>query len=128
MTIAHTGVSIAADKHAAAVKWYETALKPLGYKKFHTEGPNEEVTALSDTGHGADWWLLSVPEAPKNISHVAFLAKDRATVDAFHAAALEAGGKCNGPPGPRPYAPNYYAAFVFDPAGNNIEAVCFAPA
>lgn len=54
---------------------------------------------------------------------------DRASVDAFHAAALEAGGKDNGAPGPRPqYHPNCYSAFVFDPVGNNIEAVCMAPA
>jgi len=55
------------------------------------------------------------------------LPTDRATVEAFHKAALAAGGKCNGAPGIRAnYAPNYYAAFVFDPAGNNIEAVCFS--
>lgn len=54
---------------------------------------------------------------------------DRATVDAFHAAALAAGGKCNGPPGVRQFSgPNYYAAFVLDPAGNNIEAIYNGPA
>lgn len=55
--------------------------------------------------------------------HLAFQAKDRATVDAFHQAALAAGGKDNGAPGERPYHPGYYAAFVLDPDGNNIEAV-----
>jgi len=55
--------------------------------------------------------------------HLAFQAKDRATVDAFHQAALESGGKDNGKPGERPYHPGYYAAFVLDPDGNNIEAV-----
>ena len=55
--------------------------------------------------------------------HLAFQASDRATVDAFHKAALAAGGKDNGPPGERPYHPAYYAAFVLDPDGNNIEAV-----
>jgi predicted lactoylglutathione lyase len=61
--------------------------------------------------------------------HIAFVAKTRAAVDAFHAAALAAGGKDNGPPGVRPhYHPNYYGAFVFDPDGRNVEAVCHAPA
>jgi catechol 2,3-dioxygenase-like lactoylglutathione lyase family enzyme len=55
--------------------------------------------------------------------HLAFQAKDRATVEAFHKAALESGGKDNGKPGERPYHPGYYAAFVLDPDGNNIEAV-----
>ncbi len=55
--------------------------------------------------------------------HLAFQAKDRAMVEAFHAAALANGGKDNGPPGERPYHPGYYAAFVLDPDGNNIEAV-----
>jgi len=55
--------------------------------------------------------------------HLAFQARDRATVDAFHRAALDAGGKDNGAPGERPYHPGYYAAFVLDPDGNNIEAV-----
>ena len=55
--------------------------------------------------------------------HLAFQARDRATVDAFHAAAVANGGKDNGPPGERPYHPGYYAAFVLDPDGNNIEAV-----
>lgn len=55
--------------------------------------------------------------------HLAFQAKDRATVDAFHKAALASGGTDNGPPGERPYHPGYYAAFALDPDGNNIEAV-----
>ena len=61
--------------------------------------------------------------------HFAFVAKDRAAVDAFHEAALEAGGKDNGPPGLRPhYHANYYGAFILDPDGHNIEAVCRLPA
>jgi catechol 2,3-dioxygenase-like lactoylglutathione lyase family enzyme len=59
--------------------------------------------------------------------HLAFQAPDRATVDRFHAEALAAGGKDNGPPGERPYHPGYYAAFVLDPDGNNIEAVYHGP-
>lgn len=60
--------------------------------------------------------------------HFAFQAKDRATVDAFHKAALANGGRDNGAPGERPYHPGYYAAFVLDPAGNNVEAVFHGPA
>ena len=60
--------------------------------------------------------------------HLAFQARDRAMVDAFHAAALASGGKDNGAPGERPYHPGYYAAFVIDPDGNNIEAVFHGPA
>ena len=60
--------------------------------------------------------------------HFAFQAKDRKTVDAFHKAALAAGGRDNGPPGERPYHPGYYACFVLDPDGNNIEAVHHGPA
>jgi catechol 2,3-dioxygenase-like lactoylglutathione lyase family enzyme len=60
--------------------------------------------------------------------HLAFAAETRAKVDAFYAAALDAGARDNGPPGLRPrYHPNYYGAFVFDPDGHNIEAVCHAP-
>lgn len=61
-------------------------------------------------------------------THLAFAAKDRATVDAAYKAALAAGGRDNGPPGERPYHPGYYAAFLLDPAGNNIEVVHHGPA
>ena len=60
--------------------------------------------------------------------HLAFQTKDRAMVDRFYRAAIEAGGSDNGPPGERPYHPGYYGAFVFDPDGNNIEAVYHGPA
>lgn len=60
--------------------------------------------------------------------HLAFAARDQATVDKFHAAGLAAGAKDNGPPGPRPYHPGYYGAFLLDPDGNNIEAVFHGPA
>ena len=66
-----------------------------------------------------------VPTGP---THIAFQAKDRTVVDRFHAAGIAAGGKDNGPPGPRPYHPGYYAAFVLDPDGNNIEVVHHGPA
>ena len=71
---------------------------------------------------------LSDTNSTFSLLHVAVLSPDRATVDAFHEAALAAGGRDNGAPGLRPeYHPNYYGAFVYDPDGNNIEAVCHAP-
>ncbi|WP_324750730.1 VOC family protein [Sphingomonas sp. LY54] len=86
-------------------------------------------------GGGAEshfWYdelFVSSPDSPEALGrltgrhHLAFQAKDRATVDAFHAAGLAAGGTDNGAPGERPYHPGYYAAFLLDPDGNNIEAV-----
>jgi catechol 2,3-dioxygenase-like lactoylglutathione lyase family enzyme len=65
---------------------------------------------------------------PGQAVHVAFAASSREQVDAFHAAALQAGGTCNGPPGIRRYHEAYYGAFVRDPDGVNVEAVCHAPA
>ena len=65
---------------------------------------------------------------PTGRTHLAFQANDRATVERFHAAAVKAGGKDNGAPGERPYHPGYYAAFVLDPDGNNVEAVFHGPA
>jgi hypothetical protein len=75
----HTGIFVPSSQHAAVVKFYEAVLAPLGYKKLYTEGPNEEVTGLSDNGKHADWWLVSteeqIPEKPK--MHHAFVAKGR---------------------------------------------------
>lgn len=87
---------------------------------------------MGGTGEGyfwADELFVSTADSPAaqgrltGRHHLAFQAKDRATVDAFHKAALANGGKDNGAPGERPYHPGYYAAFVLDPDGNNIEAV-----
>jgi predicted lactoylglutathione lyase len=78
-------------------------------------------------GSDASLCLFQTDEAPAHL-HVAFAARMRDEVDAFHRAALAAGGKDNGPPGLRPkYHANYYAAFVIGPGGHNIEAVCHAP-
>ena len=86
-------------------------------------------------GHGGfgregkpDFWISGVREPTTENVHIALAAPDRATVDAFHAAALEAGGVDNGDPGLREdYHPTYYGAFVRDPDGNNIEVVCHRP-
>jgi catechol 2,3-dioxygenase-like lactoylglutathione lyase family enzyme len=103
--------------------FYERALGPLGYsKQMEFDG-----AAGFGTGEGIpDFWIGSSPD--RGATHVAFSAPDRATVDAFYEAATAAGGMDNGPPGVRShYHENYYAAYVHDPAGNNIEAVCHKP-
>jgi catechol 2,3-dioxygenase-like lactoylglutathione lyase family enzyme len=92
----------------------------------------EQSGGTSYVGFGDDrkpYFWLAPSEGPQDHIHVAFIAKDRAAVDAFHRAALAAGGKDNGAPGVRAhYHPSYYGAFVLDPDGHNIEAVCHAPA
>ncbi|KAL2163836.1 hypothetical protein VTH06DRAFT_5895 [Thermothelomyces fergusii] len=136
MTIAHTGIKVPAAKYAAVVAWYEAALAPLGYKKSIVVYDGN-VVGFSDNAAGiADWWVASSAACPEAVSlsedayvrnHTCFMAKDRATVEAFHKAGVAAGGKSNGEPGIRAEcSPNYYAAFVLDPAGNNIEALTFA--
>jgi catechol 2,3-dioxygenase-like lactoylglutathione lyase family enzyme len=115
---------------AKATEFYLQALAPLGI------GIVMQVSA-EETGHGAGvgfgtgqkpFFWLGEGESPSGPLHVAFAASSRAAVDVFHAAALKAGGTDNGPPGLRPeYHANYYGAFVLDPDGNNIEAVCHLP-
>ena len=126
--IDHIGFSV--SDYARAKAFYLKALAPLGYSLIM------EVTA-ERTGHSAaagfgaggkpDFWF-GAEGAMNKPMHVAILAKDRATVDAFYEAAMAAGGRDNGPPGIRAhYHANYYGAFVLDPDGHNIEAVCHAP-
>ena len=106
--------------------FYDAALAPLGIKVVFVVG-----TKVQALGYGADrpfFWVTPNPQGLTGPLHVAFTASTRAQVDAFHAAALAAGGRDNGAPGLRPhYHPNYYGAFVLDPDGHNIEAVCHAP-
>jgi len=97
--------------------FYERALRPFGVKVV--ESPSGLGFALGDQ----DFWIGEGDVAAGSV-HIAFAAPDRETVDAFHAAAVEAGGVDNGRPGLRPrYHSGYYAAFVLDPDGNNVEAV-----
>ncbi|MGL4239018.1 VOC family protein [Tabrizicola sp.] len=111
--------------------FYSKALAPLGCRLL-MEITNEQTGGDGDhAGFGdehPDFWIgTGKPQATN--THVAFTAKSRAEVDAFHAAALAAGGTDNGAPGLRPhYHATYYAAFVLDPDGNNVEAVCHDPA
>ena len=120
--IDHTGFGV--RDYAASKAFYERALAPLGITLIM-----EVMEAAAGFGHdGKPIFWLEERRTPVTEVHVAFLAKDRATVDAFHAAGLEAGGKDNGAPGVRAtYHPDYYGAYVLDPDGNNIEAVCHTP-
>lgn len=104
-------VHLRARDLAATAKVYAAVLDVLG------------VPYVSDDKHfNADELWIDVGEPATHV-HLAFQAKDRAMVEAAYAAALAAGGRDNGKPGERPYHPDYYAAFFFDPDGNNIEAV-----
>jgi catechol 2,3-dioxygenase-like lactoylglutathione lyase family enzyme len=107
----------------ASTRFYEAVLAPLGHVLVSRD---ETGAGLGANGAPALWLALASQE--KNTgTHIAFRAKDRASVDGFYAAGLKAGGKDNGGPGPRPdYGPTYYAAFLIDPDGNNVEAVCLA--
>jgi len=100
-------------------RFYAAALAPLG---FTVQYENQAVAGFGPKGAAALW--LSEGQS-RGVVHIAFAAKDRDAVKAFYAAAIPAGGKDNGKPGLRPdYGANYYAAFVKDPDGNNVEAVC----
>lgn len=120
----HVGYAVGDfDKSAT---FYDAALAPLGIKRASEfEYPGGKVI-----GYGADrpqFWVSS-GDALRDHVHLAFAAPNRAAVDAFYAAAIASGGHDNGAPGLRPeYHDTYYAAFVFDPDGHNVEAVCHAP-
>jgi catechol 2,3-dioxygenase-like lactoylglutathione lyase family enzyme len=110
--------------------FYLAALAPLGYSLIMEVPAGVTEGGYPAAGFGADgkpdFWI-GAEGGLTGVLHVAIATKDRAAVDAFHRAALAAGGKDNGAPGLRPhYHPNYYAAFVLDPDGHNIEAVCHA--
>ena len=123
--IDHLGLSV--SDYEAAKAFYSKALAPLDYSLI-MEVTEEQTGHAAAAGFGADgkpdFWIGGEGAMNKPV-HVAILAKDRATVDAFYKAAMAAGGRDNGPPGLRPhYHANYYGAFVLDPDGHNIEAVC----
>ncbi|KAJ6133146.1 hypothetical protein N7471_008361 [Penicillium samsonianum] len=105
------------------VEWYKKALSPLAYKEI--------MRFPGMVGLGSefpDFWIAQKETHIPSGFHFAFSAPNRATVDAFHRAAVEAGGTSNGKPGLRPeYHENYYGAFVLDPIGNNVEMVIHCP-
>ena len=111
---------------ARSTRFYDAALAPLGIRRLF-DVPAEHSDGVQVTGYGDDapWFWLAEESATTGLLHIAFQATTVAEVDAFHAAALQAGGRDNGAPGLRPhYHAHYYAAFVRDPDGHNIEAVC----
>src|SRR6516164_3736685 len=122
--IDHTGIGVA-DVGRSAI-FYDAALGALGMRRVMQIPENMGTDGI---GYGFEYPVFWIdryhPHSVKQ--HTAFAAKSRAEVDAFHAAALKAGGADNGPPGLRDtaigYPPGYYAAFVLDPDGNNLEAV-----
>jgi catechol 2,3-dioxygenase-like lactoylglutathione lyase family enzyme len=119
----HVGLNV--GDYAASRAFFEYALAPLGFRVVMAF--DEWKAAGFGTDEKPDFWI-SEREPFSTGTHVAFECPDRATVDAFHDAALDAGGIDNGAPGLREqYHPTYYAAFVHDLDGNNIEAVCHAP-
>ena len=119
-------VSIGVKDIEASKRFYDATLKPLGYVSKYAKG--------TDAGYGKDAIQLWLGQTDKPVKedmasglHFCFVAPTRKSVDAFHAAALKAGGRDNGKPGLRPnYGPTYYAAFVIDPDGYRIEAHCSA--
>ncbi|MFL5870066.1 MAG: VOC family protein [Solirubrobacterales bacterium] len=119
----HVGLDV--SDYEASKAFYERALEPLGLRVMMEPAP-------LICGFGDDFpffWIAKRDRGPQTGVHVAFRVKTRELVDAFHAAALAAGGADNGGPGPREiYHPQYYGAFVLDPDGNNVEAVCHTPA
>lgn len=126
--IDHAGISVCDWDRSKA--FYDAAFAAMGISMLHVV-PAAFTGGAKVGGYGRDkpdFWLHEGGE-PGPGRHYAFTAGSRAEVDAFHAAALAAGGQDNGAPGPRPYYhEHYYGAFVLDPDGNNVEAVCHRPA
>jgi catechol 2,3-dioxygenase-like lactoylglutathione lyase family enzyme len=117
-------VTIGVSNTEQSSKFYDQALRPLGIARLYGDG---ERFAGYGVGPKAFFWF-GLREIPQTGAHIAFAAPDRATVDRFYREAIAAGGRDNGPPGLRPhYHADYYGAFVLDPDGHNIEAVCHAP-
>ena len=122
-------ISYAVTDYARSRAFYDAALAPLGYRPTMEFG---RVTGYGDNG-APQFWISAEGDPAEAVGrsrgfHIAFRAPDRAAVNAFHLAALAHGGRDNGAPGVRShYHPDYYAAFVFDPDGYRIEAVCRRP-
>jgi predicted lactoylglutathione lyase len=117
--IAHTSIPV--RRYSAAKSFYRDVLKTLGYKNNmeygHSAGFND--------GNNTDFWISQKKTVVP--THLAFRARGRKQVEAFHKAAMAAGGKDNGKPGYRDFSPGYFAAFILDLDGHNIEAVWYDP-
>ena len=117
-------VTIGVENIERSQRFYDSALRPLGIARLYGEGERFAGYGISPR---AFFWI-GIRNSPQTGAHIAFAAGDRATVDRFYEAAIAAGGKDNGAPGIRPhYDPDYYGAFVLDPDGHNVEAVCRLP-
>lgn len=124
----HVGFPV--SDYARSKAFYEKALAPFGYILVTEVRQTEHDAPAAGFGPNGkpDFWIGGEGGLNRPM-HIAIAAKDRASVDAFYRAAIAAGGRDNGAPGLRPhYHPNYYGAFVLDPDGHNIEAVCHTPA
>ncbi len=125
----HLGFAVA--DYPRSRDFYQTALAPLGdalvMEVTKAMSGNYEGCGFGPPGRPQFWVGVGSSEAGRGM-HIAFTAQSRAQVDAFYAAAIGAGGQDNGAPGLRPQNhPDYYGAFVIDPDGHNVEAVCLAP-
>ncbi len=119
-------VSLSSADYDVSRAFYEHALAPLGLRTLMEFDEGGKVAGIG--GDRPFFWIGDGGKLTDGRLHICFAAKDRAEVDAFYAAAIAAGGRDNGKPGLRPhYHEAYYAAFVLDPDGHNIEAVCHAP-
>ena len=109
-------VEVRAGDYEASVRFYATVLEPLGIPSWPEDTDDERVTCFT---------RMNVVERqpPTRDLHLCFVAGSREQVDAFHRAGIEAGFESNGAPGYRDYSPGYYAAFLLDPDGNNVEAL-----
>ena len=117
-------VTIGVTDTGRSLAFYDRTLRPLGIARLYGDG---EGFAGYGIAPKAFFWI-GIRDMPQTGSHVAFAAQDPASVDRFYAEAIAAGGRDNGKPGLRPnYHPDYYGAFVLDPDGHNIEAVCRSP-
>ncbi len=121
----HIGIAVADYERSKA--FYEQALAALGYSLL-MEFSGAAAGFGKEDGSRPSFFIEAHGETLRGRLHIAFAAESRANVDAFHAAALEAGGSDNGAPGLRWYHENYYGAYVLDPDGHNVEAVCHDPA
>jgi catechol 2,3-dioxygenase-like lactoylglutathione lyase family enzyme len=116
-------VSVNVSDYEVSKRFYEQTLAPLGYS-VQLELAEWKMAGFGTEGVASDFWIGEREPLAMGV-HVAFQAPDHATVDAFHAAGVAAGGTDNGSPGIREqYHPTYYGAYVLDPDGNNVEAVC----
>jgi catechol 2,3-dioxygenase-like lactoylglutathione lyase family enzyme len=122
----HVGIAVSNIERSRA--FYDQALSPIGITLIWVVAPEQtesDGTALGYGSGGRPYFWIGDNERVGEGTHIAFRARSRQEVDAFYAAALAAGGRDNGAPGLRPhYHPNYYGAFVYDPDGINVEAVC----